>query len=77
MAHVEPDPATVDPILRQLPTGVALFEQLRQLDTGSAVLRAVNEALSVDELRALALFQVFTWRQQADDSDTYAAWSAT
>jgi hypothetical protein len=66
-----------DPIIKQLQHGLKLFEQLKNVEAGSAAIRAVNEgALSEEDLKAIVLAQVFTFRQQADDPDRYARWSS-
>lgn len=69
--------APADPEIEQLRLGNKLFEHLKNVDTGSAVFRAVNgDALSVADLRAIVVANVFSFRQEADDPDTYAAWSS-
>jgi hypothetical protein len=72
------DKGEIDPEIDQLSRGLVLFEQLKNVDSASAALRAVNEGgLSEDDLRAIVLFQVFNFRQQADDADSYGAWSSS
>lgn len=74
------DRGEIDPemAMDQLGRGVVLFEQLKNVDSASAAARAVNGgALDESDLRAIVLHLVFSFRQQADDSDTYGAWSST
>jgi hypothetical protein len=61
--------------MKRLQLGLELFEQLKNVESASAAHRGV-ESLSDDELRAIVLFCVFSFRQEADDLDTYGAWSS-
>lgn len=72
------DKGEIDAEMDQLRRGLMLFEQLKNVESASAASRAVNEgALDEADLRAIVLFQVFNFRQQADDPDTFGAWSAS
>jgi hypothetical protein len=66
--------AEPDPLVAQLQRGVRLFEQLRQIDSASGVIKAVNEGgLDEPDLRAIVLARVFSFRQESESSDDYSA----
>lgn len=72
------DPNAMDDNARRWQRGQELFEQLKNVDSGSAAITAVySDALADTDLRAIVLHCIFAFRQAADSPDDYAEWSGS